>query len=86
MILSRVALPFVWLRLWIRGRREPAYRERRGERLGFVPPAVPRHAVWFHTVSTGETLGAVPLIRAIKRAVPDVPFLVTTTTRFQSLC
>ena len=55
MVLSRVALPFVWLRLWIRGRREPAYRERRGERLGFVPAAVPRQAVWFHTVSTGET-------------------------------
>ena len=80
MVLSRVALPFVWLRLWIRGRREPAYRERRGERLGFVPAAVPRQVVWFHTVSTGETLGAVPLIRAIKQALPDVPFLVTTTT------
>ena len=80
MVLSRVALPFVWLRLWIRGRRDPAYRERRGERLGFVPAAVPRQAVWFHTVSAGETLGAVPLIRAIKRVIPDVPFLVTTTT------
>ncbi|MEE3132531.1 MAG: lipid IV(A) 3-deoxy-D-manno-octulosonic acid transferase [Pseudomonadota bacterium] len=80
MVLSRVALPFVWLRLWIRGRREPAYRERRGERLGFVHAAVPRQVVWFHTVSTGEALGAVPLIRSIKRALPDVPFLVTTTT------
>ena len=80
MVLSRVALPFVWLRLWIRGRREPAYRERRGERLGFVPATLPRQVVWFHTVSAGETLGAVPLIRAIKRVIPDVPFLVTTTT------
>ena len=80
MVLSRVALPVVWLRLWIRGRREPAYRERRGERLGFVPATLPRQVVWFHTVSAGETLGAVPLIRAIKRVIPDVPFLVTTTT------
>jgi len=80
MVLSRVALPFVWLRLWIRGRRDPAYRERRGERLGFVPATLPRQVVWFHTVSAGETLGAVPLIRAIKRVIPDVPFLVTTTT------
>ena len=80
MVLSRVALPFVWLRLWIRGRRDPAYRERRGERLGFVPAKLPRQVVWFHTVSAGETLGAVPLIRAIKRVIPDVPFLVTTTT------
>ena len=79
-VLSRLAFPFVWLRLWIQGHREPAYRERRGERLGFAPESVPRNVVWFHTVSAGETLGAVPLIRAVKRTMLDVPFLVTTTT------
>ena len=79
-VLSRLALPFVWLRLWIRGRREPPYRERRRERMGFVPASIPRQGVWFHTVSAGETLGAVPLIRAVKEMTPSVPFLVTTTT------
>ena len=79
-VLSRMAWPLVWLRLWIRGRHEPAYRERRVERLGFVPMPIPRQGVWFHTVSAGETLGAVPLIRAIKETMPDVPILVTTTT------
>ena len=79
-VLSRLALPFVWVRLWIRGRREPGYRERRRERMGFVPASIPRQGVWFHTVSAGETLGAVPLIRAVKEMTPSVPFLVTTTT------
>ena len=79
-VLSRVALPFVWVRLWIRGRREPAYRERRRERMGFVAESIPRKGVWFHTVSAGETLGAIPLIRAVKKMTPDVPVLVTTTT------
>ena len=77
-VLSRVALPFVWVRLWIRGRREPAYRERRRERMGFVAESIPRKGVWFHTVSAGETLGAIPLIRAVKKMTPDVPVLVTT--------
>ena len=79
-VLSRVALPFVWVRLWIRGPREPADRERRRERMGFVAESIPRKGVWFHTVSAGETLGAIPLIRAVKKMTPDVPVLVTTTT------
>ena len=32
-----LALPFVLLRLWIRGRQEPGYRQHIAERLGFFP-------------------------------------------------
>ena len=79
-LLLLLALPFVWLRLFARARSEPAYSERRAERWGRVPASVGRDVVWFHTVSAGETIGAAPMIRALKARLPDQRFLVTTTT------
>ena len=79
-ILLCLALPFVWLRLFVRARREPAYAERRGERFGRVPAHVGCDVVWFHTVSAGETIGAAPVIRALKARLPEARFLVTTMT------
>ena len=79
-VLLCLALPFVWLRLFVRARREPAYAERRAERFGRVPAHVGRDVVWFHTVSAGETIGAAPVIRALKSRLPEARFLVTTMT------
>ena len=75
-----LALPWVWLRLFVRARREGAYRERRSERFGHVPAGLSSGAIWFHTVSAGETNAAAPLIRAVQQRFPDVPLLVTTMT------
>jgi 3-deoxy-D-manno-octulosonic-acid transferase len=49
-------LPFLPLRLWWRGRREPGYRRAWGERFGRyrTPPPSPR-VWWVHAVSVGET-------------------------------
>ena len=55
------------LRLWWRGRREPGYRERIGERFGryAADAAAPRgDVIWVHAVSLGETRAAAPLRRA----------------------
>lgn len=79
-VLLCLALPAVWVRLFVRARREPAYAERREERFGRVPADVGRDVVWFHTVSAGETIGAAPVIRALKSRLPDARFLVTTMT------
>lgn len=79
-LLLLLALPFVWLRLFLRARSEPAYAERRSERWGHVPENVGRDVIWFHTVSAGEAIGAAPTIRALKARMPDRRFLVTTTT------
>lgn len=79
-VLLCLALPVVWLRLFVRARREPAYAERRGERFGRVPAHVGRDVVWFHTVSAGETIGAAPVIRGLKSRLPEARFLVTTMT------
>ena len=79
-LLLLIALPLVWLRLFVRAGSEPAYAERRGERWGHVPENVGRDVIWFHTVSAGEAIGAAPTIRALKARMPDTRFLVTTTT------
>jgi 3-deoxy-D-manno-octulosonic-acid transferase len=57
--------PALWLGLWLKGRRDPAYRRRAPERFGHVPAVPGGVAVWVHAVSVGETLAALPLIRAL---------------------
>ncbi len=75
-----LALPLVWVRLKLRARREPAYGERRAERLGDVPAEVRSGPIWFHTVSAGESIAAAPVIRALAEQFDDLPVLVTTMT------
>ncbi|AMX03521.1 lipid IV(A) 3-deoxy-D-manno-octulosonic acid transferase [Microbulbifer thermotolerans] len=79
--LFRAAVPLILLRLWWRGRREPAYRQRLRERLGRVPVRASRAPlIWVHSVSVGETLAAVPVIEQLAARHPHWQWLVTTTT------
>ena len=75
-----LALPVVIARLHWRGWKNPAYRLRRRERFGWSPEGIPDRAIWFHTVSAGETIAAAPLIREVSAAFPGTPVLVTTMT------
>ncbi len=79
-MLLLAARPWALLRLWLRGRREPEYRQRIPERFARLAADVPERPVWFHTVSAGETIAAAPLIASLVEAFPGVPFLVTTMT------
>lgn len=74
-------LPFLFGRLYWRGRLAPAYRKRWAERLalGYGKPGS-NGCVWIHAVSVGEFLAAAPLIDALMERHPDTPILVTTTT------
>ena len=74
------ALPFIWLRLFVKARRNPAYAKRRSERFGRVPSTVGRGVIWFHSVSAGESIAAAPIIRALAERLPHRRFLVTTMT------
>jgi len=82
-VLWWIALPFLPLKLWWRGRREPGYRMRIGERFGRYradTPAPVRGALWIHAVSLGETRAAAPLIERLLRERPDTPILLTHMT------
>ncbi|MEO6698004.1 MAG: glycosyltransferase N-terminal domain-containing protein, partial [Paraperlucidibaca sp.] len=81
-VLLYLALPLIFLRLWLRGRVAPAYRLRWRERLGFAPAQAPTltRPIWLHAVSLGETLASRPLVEAIREHYPAVPLLITTMT------
>ena len=79
-LLVYTALPFVMLRLFLRSRRAPAYRERWAERLGHVASAPAPGGIWIHAVSVGEVQAIVPLVRRLLEAYPGKALTVTTTT------
>ena len=82
-LLWLLALPLLPLRLWWRGRREPGYRARIGERFGRYAADAPRprgDVVWIHAVSLGETRAAEPLVRRIASERPQATILLTAMT------
>jgi 3-deoxy-D-manno-octulosonic-acid transferase len=77
----RAAAPFLLVRLWWRGRQEPGYRRRIGERFGWYKESPPEHPVlWMHAVSVGEARAGAALVRALLAANPDSEMLVTCAT------
>jgi 3-deoxy-D-manno-octulosonic-acid transferase len=80
-LLFYLTLPFLFIRLWWKGRKTPGYRLRWPERLGFIPalPATSR-VIWIHAVSLGEMIAAKPLIQALRTTYPDTQLIITTTT------
>lgn len=78
-----LCLPFwLFVRL-VRGR----YRGQFMERMGVFKPGTlaafgERPAFWIHAASAGETASAAPLVRRLKEAFPDRPFLFTVTSRY----
>jgi 3-deoxy-D-manno-octulosonic-acid transferase len=75
-------LPWLFVRLWWRGRKEPLYRSQIGERFGryrFAGSAG-RPVIWVHAVSLGETRAAQPLLERLLRDYPDHHFVLTQMT------
>lgn len=70
------ALPWLMWRNWRRGR--PQLRVR--ERLGHDLPPVPSRGVWVQAVSVGEVAVAKLLLKEIRRRLPGVPAVLTSTT------
>lgn len=79
-ILLYLIQPLVWIRLLWRSHKAPAYRKRWFERYGFCKNKVKANGILVHAVSVGETIAAVPLIRALQRRYPALPITVTTMT------
>ncbi|MCU7938645.1 MAG: lipid IV(A) 3-deoxy-D-manno-octulosonic acid transferase [gamma proteobacterium symbiont of Bathyaustriella thionipta] len=81
--------PVFFVRLLIKHQKSNAYKEQRqplrlAERLGFFSrPDFYEQAqspVWFHTVSVGEFIAALPLIRQVIQNYPQYPLVITCTT------
>ncbi|MDP7041655.1 MAG: glycosyltransferase N-terminal domain-containing protein, partial [Gammaproteobacteria bacterium] len=73
-------VPIFLLVLFRKGFGNPAYRQRVGERFGFLPEPAPRGAIWIHAVSVGEVQAAETLVKALLERYPNHPVLLTTTT------
>lgn len=78
-LLYLLVLPFALLRQYLRGLREPGWHVDPLGRFGRVY-GVPPGGIWIHAVSAGETIAAVPLVRALQRMHPEAPLLMTVTT------
>lgn len=79
-LLLYVVTPFVVLRLFWRGLRNPDYRRRIPERFGYVPARPQAPVLWIHAVSVGEARASAPLVRALATRYPDHRLLITTMT------
>ncbi|WP_370299746.1 lipid IV(A) 3-deoxy-D-manno-octulosonic acid transferase [Abyssibacter sp.] len=75
-----VAVPLILVNLLRRGRRQPAYLHRFGERFGWCRPGLMPAPVWLHAVSVGEVEAAAPLIRQLIGRYGTAPILVTCGT------
>lgn len=79
-ILLYVVLPFVPLKLWWRGLKQPAYRLHWRERFGFYSIKATKPVIWLHCVSVGETRAAEPLVAALQVQYPSHQILLSHTT------
>jgi 3-deoxy-D-manno-octulosonic-acid transferase len=79
-MLGSIALPFLPLRLWWRGRNEPGYRSHIAERFGWYRGNPTGDVYWIHAVSVGETRAATPLVQRLRAAYPGATLLLTHMT------
>lgn len=78
-ILFILLLPIIFLRLITKSVKSPAYRHRWQERLGCSNHQLP-NSIWVHAVSVGEAISAVPFVKALQKAYPHLPIVITTMT------
>jgi 3-deoxy-D-manno-octulosonic-acid transferase len=75
-----LAIPFILMRMWLRGGSNPGYRQRWAERFAFFKFSGKVNGLLVHSVSVGETLAAEPLVRSLQGAHPEKTITITTTT------
>ena len=76
-----ILLPYIFIRLWWRGRKQPDYLQHWGERFGFYPAQInDKPIIWLHAVSVGETRATVSLVAQLRATYPQHQILFTHTT------
>jgi 3-deoxy-D-manno-octulosonic-acid transferase len=82
-VLQGLASPAILIWLLIRSFRNRQYFSTLRERFGELPALWQKTApgaIWFHAVSVGEVLAALPLIEELRRRCPAAPIFLSTTT------
>jgi 3-deoxy-D-manno-octulosonic-acid transferase len=72
--------PFYLLKIYWRGIKAPAYRDRWLERFGVLQREDSRQGIWVHAVSVGEVVAIAQLVRRLMDRFPQLPILITTAT------
>ncbi len=74
-------VPYVLIRLYYLGTKNPEYRKRWSERFGITPSSgINRRIIWVHAVSVGEIQASKPLIEFLLSNFHQFQVLITTTT------
>ena len=73
-------LPYVFIHLFWRARKQPEYLQHIAERFGFYSIKSNSYIIWLHTVSVGETRAAASLVQRLQTTYPDHQILLTHTT------
>ncbi len=73
-------LPYIFIHLVWRARKQPAYLKNIGERFGFYSFNSEKPVIWLHTVSVGETRAAANLIKRLQLVYPEHQILLSHTT------
>ncbi|MGR5459330.1 lipid IV(A) 3-deoxy-D-manno-octulosonic acid transferase [Vibrio alfacsensis] len=80
-LLLALASPILLFGLYKSKPNKPRFGKRWKEHFGFTPKLESiERPIWIHAVSVGESIAAMPLIKALKKQKPEQPILVTTTT------
>lgn len=80
-LLLALASPILLFGLYKSKPNKPKFGKRWKEHFGFTPKLkATERPIWIHAVSVGESIAAIPLIKALKEKRPEQPILVTTTT------
>jgi len=73
-------LPKFAVRMWRRGGYRRGFLQRFGVYGGLVERLAARRRIWIHAVSVGEIQVAFGFMAAMRKAIPGVAFVITTTT------
>ena len=73
-------LPYIFIHLLWRARKQPEYLKHIPERFGFYTTRSNKPIIWLHTVSVGETRAAASLVQCLRDKYPNHQLLFTHTT------